>query len=550
MSLLRIVIMGVFPVLLCAAGSLGQVFSPNVQVDEGLVATQYAPKIIRGGDGSLYVTWSDRRDGICNIYFSRSENGGRTWLSPNVRINDVPTNLYGYFASIAIDDNGVLCTAWIFYNKTLRADKHVLFSKSLDRGDTWTSNVQVDDGTKSSKMSQIVCVDSRGAIYVVWEDHRTPEYGDIYFSKSTDGGETWTDPDVRVHADSLGFQGFPSMAIDFWGDLYVAYDGHTDVSYSHIYLVKSTDGGETWSWPHVQVDDGRSGNHYYPELAVGQDGTIYASWSWWGGDHVLFAKSTDGGETWSRPSIRVDYSPGSYFWNDLSSIDVDEEGNIYVTWEALNYEDSYPDVFFGMSTDGGQTWTNPSVRVNDATAWSQDRPSITAGEEQETYLVWQDFRGGEDDAIDGIYFSRTVPVLAYGEAENDTVASGGNLEVTITLINTTGVDQTADIWTGMMLFTGGMYRKGTMMYGPEAFALAPYDTFAVPIDHEIPGDTPLGEYEYWVKVDEDRPIYDPPHRLDTDEDRYYLFKDSFTFTGIKSESVSPEFDTTSHKKTL
>jgi hypothetical protein len=152
--------------------------------------------------------------------------------------------------------------------------------------------------------------------------------------------------------------------------------------------------------------------------------------------------------------------------------------------------------------------------------------------------VWEDCRNRtQDDAID-IFSTRTVPVLAYGEAENDTVASGGNLGVTITLVNTTGVDQTADIWTGMMLLSGGNYRKGTMMYGPEAFVVAPYDTFAVPIDHEIPGDTPVGEYEYWVKVDEDRPIYDPPHRLDTDEDRYYLFKDSFTFTVIKSESVS------------
>jgi hypothetical protein len=537
MSLLRLVLMGILPALLGTAGSLGQVFSPNVQVDEGLVATQYAPKIIRGDDGSLYVTWSDRRDEICNIYFSRSEDGGRTWLSPNVRINDVPTNLHGYFASMAIDDSGILYTTWPLYNKTLRADKHVLFSKSLDRGDTWTSNVQVDDGTKSSKRSQVVCVDSRRNIYVVWEDHRTPEYGDIYFSKSTDGGETWTNPDVRVHADSMGVQRLPSMCIDLWDTIYVVYESWGE-SYSNIYLVKSTDGGDTWSWPHVQVDDGRPGNNYSPELAVGQDGTVYASWSWWGGDRILFAKSTDGGETWSRPSIRVDYSPSTYFWNDFSSIAVDDVGNIYVSWDAFNYEDAEPDVFFSMSTDGGKTWTNPSVRVNDATAWSQDRPSITAGEEQDAYLVWQDFRGGEDDAIDGIYSSRIVPVLVYGEAVLDKVAEGGNLEVTITLVNTTGVDQTADIWTGMMLLTGGIHRKGTPMYGPEAFALAPYDTFAVPIDNEIPRDTPPGEYEYWVKVDEDLPIYDPPHRLDTDEDRYYLFKDSFTFTVIESESVS------------
>jgi hypothetical protein len=537
MRLLRISWISVSLIFLCVVYPLGQVFSPNVHVDEGLVSTQYAPKILCGYDGFLYVTWSDTRDGDYNVYFSRSEDGGRSWLVPNVRISDVSTGLADYPAPLAIDESEVLYTTWTIWNRSFGVDMHIIFAKSLDMGDIWTPNVQVDDSTKSGKSSPIVRVDANGYIYVVWEDHRTPEYGDIYFAESTDGGETWTNPDVRVHADSMGVQRFPSMGIDPSGTIYVVYESWGE-NYSNIYLVKSTDDGETWSWPHVQVDDGRPGNHYYPELAVGQDGTVYASWSYWGGDHILFARSTDGGETWSRPSIQVDYAPSNYFWNDNSSIAVDEVGNIYVSWDAHNYADAYPDIFGGMSTDGGETWTNPSVRVNDDTYLGQSFPAIAAGGNQKAYLVWRDSRGGWDPAINGIYSSRTVSVLAYGEAENDTVASGGNLGVTITLVNTTGVDQTADIWTGMMLLTGGMYRKGTMMYGPEAFALAPYDTFAVPIDHEIPGDTPVGEYEYWVKVDEDLPIYDPLHRLDTDENRYYLFKDSFTFTVIESEPDS------------
>jgi hypothetical protein len=519
------VTMGIFTVLLGAAGSSGHVFSPNVQVDEGLVASQCVPKIQYGDNGTLYVIWSDTRGEGENIYFSRSEDGGRTWLAPNVRISDVPTGLYDYPPSMAIDEAGILYTTWTRYQRA----KHIYFAKSSDMGDTWTSSVQVDDNSSGVKKLPVVCVDASGDIYVVWEDHRPYDDTDIYFARSTDGGETWTNPDIRVNDDPSSYQRCPSMVTDPWGNLYVAYDNHPDGEYAHIYLVKSTDGGDTWIWPHVQMDDGRSGNHYSPELAVGQDGTIYASWSWWGGDHILFAKSTDGGETWSTPSIQVDYAPDNYFWNDHSSIAVDEAGNVYATWEAWNSGDSYPDVFFGMSTDGGETWTNPSVRVNDETLNTQYHPTLAVDGHWNAYITWTDSRNDGGD----IYFSRTVPVLAYGEAVTDTVAEGDNLGVTITLVNTTGVDQIADIWTGMMLLTGGMHRKGTMMYGPEAFALAPYDTFAVPIDHEIPGDTPVGEYEYWVKVDEDLPIYDPPHRVDTDEDRYYLFKDSFTFTVVE-----------------
>jgi hypothetical protein len=535
MRLLRISIfcIGPFLILIAVASSLGQVFSPNVQVDEGLVSTQYAPKIFCGDDGTLYVTWVDTRDGDYNIYFSRSEDRGRTWLVPDVRISDIPTGSYDGPAPLTIDQWGTLYTTWTTRNKSRRADIHVIFAKSSDRGDTWTSDVQVDDGTRSSKCFPMACVSANGDIYVAWEDYRPYDDSDIYFARSTDGGETWIDPNIRVNDDPSLYQHCPSMVIDPWGDLYVAYECQADGDYSRIYLVKSTDGGDTWSRPHIQVDDNRPGDHYLPELAIDQEGTLHASWSWWGGDHILFAKSIDGGESWSRPSIQVDYTPDNYFWNDFSSIAVDEAGNIYVSWDAYNHEDAEPDVFFGVSTDGGYTWTNPSVRVNDVTYYAQDFSAIASGDGQQAYIVWKDSRGGWDIAINGIYSSRTVPILAYGEADSDTVVSGGNLGVTITLVNTTGVDQTADIWTGMMLLTGGMYRKSTMMYGPEAFALASYDTFAVPIDHEIPGDTPVGEYEYWVKVDEDLPIYDPPHRLDTDEDRYYLFKDSFTFTVVE-----------------
>jgi hypothetical protein len=531
MLLFRASLISTFLVLLCVVSSRGQVFSPNVKVDEGLVSTQYAPKIIRGNDRTLYVIWVDTRDGNYDIYFSRSEDYGRTWLKPNVRISDISTSDYGG-GDLTTDVDGILYATW--YRYCYGDDYHIFFAKSLDRGDTWTADVQVDDGSDDNKYNPEIAVGPTG-INVVWRDFRPYDDSDIYFARSTDGGETWTNPNIKVHEDSYGYQLHPGIDVDPWGAIYVVYESWGD--YSNIYLVKSIEDGETWSWPHVQVDDGRLGNHYFPELAVGQDGTIYVSWSWWGGDHILFAKSTDGGETWNRPNIQVDYAPSNYFWNDHSSIAVDETGNIFVTWDAYNYDDAYPDIFFGMSTDGGDTWTNPSVRVNDGTYLSQSRPAIACGDTRQAYIVWKDSRGGWDPAINGIYSSRTVSVLAYGEAENDTVVSGGNLRVTITLVNTTGVDQTADIWTGMMLLTGGMYRKGMMMYGPEAFALAPYDTFVVPIDHEIPGDTPLGEYEYWVKVDEDLPIYDPPHRLDTDEDRYYLFKNSFTFTVTEPESV-------------
>jgi hypothetical protein len=515
----------------------GQVFAPNLQVDDGLPYAQYAPSIARGLNDELYVMFDDMREGG-DMYFAKSLDRGRTWSRPNIRVSDTCICDWGLPSCMAVDVAGTIYACWTDWRIDDDGDDDwdIYFSTSTDGGETWSVNVRVNDSSNGSKSIGSMIVAPDQSLCVVWTDRRNGSIDpDIYFARSTDSGKTWTDPNIRVDDGATGSQFGGPICADQSGNLYVGYSSRPNSEARlHVYLVRSTDYGETWSKPAIRIDDGRIADHRNISLEVSPTG-LYAVW-WMKGsgmDNIVFSKSTDGGESWSRPVIQVDHI-GSGLWSEEPDLAIGEDGTLYVTWTRWDvYEDPFPDVFFGMSTDDGQTWTDPSIRVNDVQFQTQYFSKLVLGSNQVVYVVWEDWRGGEDDSIDGIYFTRTVPVLAYGEADCDTVVSGGNLGVTITLVNTTGVDQTADIWTGMMLLTGGMYRKSTMMYGPEAFALASYDTFAVPIDHEIPGDTPVGEYEYWVKVDEDLPIYDPPHRLDTDEDRYYLFKDSFTFTVVE-----------------
>jgi hypothetical protein len=249
-----------------------------------------------------------------------------------------------------------------------------------------------------------------------------------------------------------------------------------------------------------------------------------------GMDNIVFSKSTDEGETWSRPVIQVDHI-GSGLWSENPDLAIGEDGTLYVTWIRWNvYGDAQTDVFFGISTDDGQTWTNPSVRVSDVWQDAQEDPQLILCTDQTVNIVWEDSRNRAqpDDPID-IFFTRTVPVLAYGEADSDTVASGGNLGVTITMINTTGYEHTADIWTGIALLKGELYCVDPA-FGPQTFFLAPYDTLFEYVNHGITEDFPLGEYEYWIKVDDEYPDYS--HRT-REVPRTHLLRDSFMFTVVE-----------------
>jgi hypothetical protein len=492
-----------------------QVFSENVQVDDGVLFPQYCPAIARGLNSELYVLFSDKRDGG-QMYFARSLDEGRTWSNPNIRVSDECIRDWNLSSCLVVDDLGTIYACW----SDKRDDRNIYFSRSTDGGDTWSANVQVNESSAGGKYDPSLALPPDHSLCVVWSDFRNGvSDSDIYSARSTDGGYTWSVPNTRVDDGSIGTQSCPRICTDQMGNLYVGYNSRPDDEDDyHLYLVRSTDYGETWSAPAFQIDDGYPADHWQISLKVSPAG-LYAAWRVYGGglDNIFFAKSTDWGETWSGP-VQVDHI-GSGLWSEEPDLAIGEDGVLYATWVRSNvYGDAQTDVFFGLSTDDGQTWTDPSIRVNDFRPDAQEDPRLVLGTDHNVYIVWEDCRNRTpDDPID-IYFSRTVPVSAYGDPDERTVPRGGKLGVTITLVNNTGVERVADAWTGVVLPNGKPY-KGNPVLGPKTVILVPYDTLSKHVNHKIPGSAPLGTYEYWVKAGEEYPDH--------------LSKDTFTFSVVE-----------------
>ncbi len=91
----------------------------------------------------------------------------------------------------------------------------------------------------------------RGTIYVCWSDQRNgADNTDIFLVRSVDGGTSWSAP-ARVNDDTTGRQQFfVWMTIDqSTGYLYfVFYDRHGTVGdATDVYCARSTDGGQTFT---------------------------------------------------------------------------------------------------------------------------------------------------------------------------------------------------------------------------------------------------------------------------------------------------------------
>jgi len=124
------------------------------------------------------------------------------------------------------------------------------------------------------------------------ENLQHPPYGplhDYYLAQSTDGGLTWTTHRVFVADTSNGKAPnyaniFGTLAIDSAGNYYTLFagtadDSNADTNPYHVYLVTSTDHGQTWGNP-VQVDHDANGagTHVLPHLAVTAPGNVDVVW--------------------------------------------------------------------------------------------------------------------------------------------------------------------------------------------------------------------------------------------------------------------------------
>lgn len=218
----------------------------------------------------LYLTWTqfDHYDSheptdSSIILFSSSSDGGITWATPK-RINQLSgdcldSDLTAEGAVPCVGPNGQVYVAWSNRNK-------IWFDRSLDGGATWLAeDIFVGDQPegwdysipgiyRANGLPVTTCDTSGGAyngtIYINWSDQRNGESDtDIWLSKSTDGGNTWS-PAKRVNDDNTDRQQFFTwMTIDqatgwLW---FVFYDrrNYSDNN-TDVYMAVSTDGGETF----------------------------------------------------------------------------------------------------------------------------------------------------------------------------------------------------------------------------------------------------------------------------------------------------------------
>ncbi len=219
-------------------------------------------------NNNLYITWtqfdkygSTQPTDSSIILFSKSSDAGNTWSVPK-RINAIAGDCLDDDNTVegavpAVGPNGEIYVAWA-------GPAGLVFNKSTDTGNTWLAkeivvdiipggwNFSVPGIFRANGLPVISCDVSngpyRGTIYINWADQRNGST-DILMVKSTDGGKTWSPAKVVNNDQSNQHQFLTWMTIDQTnGYVYcVFYDrrNYTGLE-TDVYLAISMDGGNTF----------------------------------------------------------------------------------------------------------------------------------------------------------------------------------------------------------------------------------------------------------------------------------------------------------------
>lgn len=260
----------------------------------------------------------------------------------------------------------------------------IFVRRSLDGGKTWETNaVAISEQATRADMPfedqpRLVSDNNAnspyaGSLYVGWTEFTTAK-SSVMFSRSNNGGSSWTQPfEVSSHEglardENGAVEGFSAAAAPN-GLLYAVWSDENSIAFT-----TSRDGGITFVPSHKILDTGSS--HFtvegverangFPQIAVdARSGRIFVTWAdYRNGDVDVFcATSSDRGRNWSR-AVRVNSDP------------IHNGADQFGQWVAVDPSDGSADVMFydrrddpenkralvvlARSTDGGQSFTNYS----------------------------------------------------------------------------------------------------------------------------------------------------------------------------------------------
>jgi hypothetical protein len=248
----------------------------------------------------------------------------------------------------------------------------------------WTPYTRLSNTATETRYSMVATNEKYDPNYivVVFTDNLTGQF-DWYFTKSTDGGGSWSTPQIAVDPDFDVMESeryCAAIAMDDNGIVHMSFARQKtfwprDTAPTGIYYARYD--GTNWSGPITIYEDLSPGYLllYTNDIVVGMNNTVHLTY---GSDYpdndngdIWYCRSEDGGLTWTSPT-----NINGFDWMDVGyhpSLAADGSGHVYYAVGGDWYSDSlWDEMYFRRSSDNGSTW-DPEIVFGGSTVHDDDR---------------------------------------------------------------------------------------------------------------------------------------------------------------------------------
>ncbi len=441
-----------------SGGKVQLVAFPNVRLNPSSATQQTGVDIVRDPNNAnlLFATALTTINGGAayngaGVYVST--NGGFTWTGKDTLNSPKIDDMRGFPVPV-VDRLGRFYVTHITSATNFGSPIGVGVNYSTDRGATWSSTVQIVNDIYADR--SVSCTDdspvspSYGNLYAAWSTASSnPATG--RFSKTTDGGVTWTTP-IQLNPGSASRSATGhDIVCGVNGEIYSAYAmSQTTSPFTEDYIgfSRSTNAGSSFIVNETAIDiTGIRSNSFngwgvsvngFPRVAVDKSsgprrGWIYIVSSQRGqspagndADIVLY-RSSNNGVNWSS-GIRVNQDAlNNGKVQFFPALCVDDGGILHVAYydnRAFASTGDSCSVFLSSSLDGGNTWTEaeiadhhfkPKTALNFTGGFFGDYIGI-APSQGRVVVTWMDDKGGAPgfyNAWSGAFQAVTYPLNSF-----------------------------------------------------------------------------------------------------------------------------------------
>ena len=326
------------------------------------------PTVAIDPDGNIAVAWVDQARKA--VLFQRFSRDGRKQFEPPVDVSGHP-DTFSWLPRIAFAPDAPKMVFVLWQEIIFSGGSHggeILFARSQDGGRSFSAAINLSKSTGGDGKGRInrtiwhngsldLVAGADGVLFAAWTEYDGP----LWFSRSTDGGRTFSRPRRLAGGGNAPAARAPSLALGPNGTVYLAWTVGDDPA-ADIHLAQSTDGGDTFSDPRTVAPS--KGHSDAPKLAVDAGGMVHLVYAESSGGpfdryRVRYTRSADGGRTFEMPR---DISEAMEQSAAYPCLGVDAKGRLVVIWEMYpDYRQLPRGLGLAFSGDGGRSFSPPSA---------------------------------------------------------------------------------------------------------------------------------------------------------------------------------------------